>query len=910
MTRLSKLLRMVLRFLLVWAVDAISLLVTAALLPGINLAVQGGGSLLALAAAAALMLGLVNFLVRPIVLLVARPFGLVVTFVVGFFVNALALIITAALLPQFQVNGILPAVIGGVVLAAVNTVLTGLLTIDDSDSFYEQRMARMAQKQPFRTAADATRGLLMLEIDGLSYRHLQQALALGYMPTLQEMIDDEGYVLSQIDCGLPAQTSACQAGILFGDNHDIPAFRWFDKQQQKLYVSSSDAAELNVRHSNGTGLMRDGSSINNMFDGDAEKAMLTLSKIRADTPEEGRRRAEDVYLLMLNPYFLTRSIALFFGEAALDVWQSFKQKQANVWPRLNRLKGGYPFIRAATTVVLRDVASSLVILDIMRGSPSIYSTYVGYDKVAHHSGPWTSDAFNLLKKVDREVAHIRDVAQRKAPRPYELILLSDHGQSSGPTFLQRYGLDIKAFIEQHMPQGATVVQSLGGDDGVPNIAAMGTEIQNAQELGVGGRAGVAVAKQANELTHRGAKELQNAMDAVQAADADLIVCATGNLAHVYFDFLPRKVTLSELSAAYPGVVEALVQHDGVGFVVAYADDGVPVVLGKQGQHHLGTGEVSGEDPLQPYSAGSAPPVNKRSRGAGLAGQAPAEVRAWQVRRMAEFPNAGDLIINSALYPDGTVAAFEELVGNHGGLGGEQTDSFILHPGEMSVPPTRNSEDFFGILDARRGLPPAPQPELSRPKEIDSWSPAVLWQGLADVPTWLGRAGRAIFLDRSAFREVVNDPFSTGPALLIGLVAQLLASLIREGRVDLLNIAVTTGLWFVAVLVLWSAGKALGGVGSFTGTLRGKGFADSANFIFLLGIFPEIRPLTSLLALLVSLFATWLGVAEAHQLRGWRTLVFPLALIVVSIAGLAVIDQLIAGAALTLQTIGQTLGLIP
>ncbi len=370
------------------------------------------------------------------------------------------------------------------------------------------------------------------------------------------------------------------------------------------------------------------------------------------------------------------------------------------------------------------------------------------------------------------------------------------------------------------------------------------------------------------------------------------------------------MTHSELNATYPGMVEALVQHEGVGFVVVYTDDGAPLVMGKRGQRHLVTGEISGEDPLLPYAVGSTPPGSKRSRGAGLAGQAPVDVRAWQVRRMAEFPNAGDLIINGTLYPDGTVAAFEELIGNHGGLGGEQTDAFMLHPAAMRVPKTRNSADFFAILDGRRGLPPAPQPERSGSQEVDSWSPAVLWQGLADVPTWLGRAGRAIFLDQSAFREVVDDPYSTGPALLIGLTAQILSSMIREGRFDLLNTAVTTGLWFVAVLALWAAGRALGGVGSFTGTLRANGFADSANFIFLLGVFPAIRPLTSLLALVVSLFATWLGVAEAHQLRGWRTLILPLTFIVVSIAGLVVIDQLITGAALTLQTIGQTLGLVP
>jgi hypothetical protein len=53
------------------------------------------------------------------------------------------------------------------------------------------------------------------------------------------MIEEDGYVLSRVDCGLPSMTSSCQAGIMFGDNDDIPAYRWYDKEQKKLYVSAA-----------------------------------------------------------------------------------------------------------------------------------------------------------------------------------------------------------------------------------------------------------------------------------------------------------------------------------------------------------------------------------------------------------------------------------------------------------------------------------------------------------------------------------------------------------------------------------------------------------------------------------------------------------------------------------------------
>ena len=141
-----------------------------------------------------------------------------------------------------------------------------------------------------------------------------------------------------------------------------------------------------------------------------------------------------------------------------------------------------------------------------------------------------------------------------------------------------------------------------------------------------------------------------------------------------------RITLDELEAAFPGMVDALVAHEGVGVVAGYLDSDMPVVLGKGGRRNLRTGEVTGVDPLLPYGD--------------------VALRAWQVGRVMDFPHAGDLMVISTVYPDGTVAALEELIGNHGGMGGEQTDAFLFHPGHMAVPETWNSIDVFGILNAR------------------------------------------------------------------------------------------------------------------------------------------------------------------------------------------------------------------
>lgn len=869
------------RLLVVWLVDMASLAVAAGLLPGIVV-----GHEVAELAAAALLLGIVNLIVRPVVLLLALPFGFLAVLTVGFFVNALALLIASRLLPVFEVNGWLTAFVGGFIFSFVNTVITEAIAIDDDDSFYQGLVERLAQSQSFEGAAERGRGLVMMEIDGLSYHHLRRALAEGYLPTLKRLIEVDGYRLSHIDCGLPSQTSACQAGIMFGDNHDIPSFRWYAKDEGRLYISGRDAPLLNARFSQGRGLMRGGASINNLLNGDAEKSILTLADLFGGESQEKQRRAEDIYLLMLNPYFIMRTLVLFLFDAGREVVEYVQDIVHRVQPRLNRLRNFYPLVRAATTVLMRDVAAYLTMLDIVRGAPAIYVTWPGYDEVAHHSLPWSRHAFRTLRQYDRVIARVLSIIERKAPRPYDLIILSDHGQSSGATFLQRYGYTLKDFIEQQLPAGARVAHSVGGDDGMISVAAMAGELHNIQEQGVGGHVGRAVVRQARRAVDRSIEQHQ---PAPFAQPAQVTVCGSGNLAQVYFDLQPRRLTLTELEAAYPGMVNALVQHPGIGFVVGCNGDGEPLVLGKSGTRNLHIGEVSGADPLQSYGD--------------------TELRAWQVRRIADFPHAGDLIVNSTLYADGTVAAMEELIGSHGGLGGEQTDAFILHPGDMTVTPTRNAIDVFAQLDARRGLPPPPPKSRIVQTPVDAWKTATLVGGLKQLPVWPGRALRALALDRRAYKEVADDPFMTGPAVLLLTFGAVMAVLFSGGPVTPGAVASRLVSELFSIALVYGAARLLGGRRSYTTTLRVVGFAQAVYVLAPLTLIQPLAPLARLIITVVAFVAVWLGASEAHALRGWRGLVLPVVALATLIVALFVLATMLSGAALTLEGLMRQLGLI-
>ena len=886
MKTIAHLFRQLIRFIVVWFVDTISLLITAWVISGITLYPVEGFSVFVTATAAALLLGIVNLLIRPLILLLARPLGWIIIFLIGFIINAITLMITAGLLPGLEVDSLWAAFVGGLFLSFINTILSTLLNIDNDESFYANLVKRQAVRQREVLEGEDTRGVVMLEIDGLSYWHIQKAIDDGYMPTMKDLMDKKGYQLSRVDCGLPATTPACQAGILQGNNTDIPAFRWLDKKTNRLLAGGQAAAEIEPILSDGHGLLEGGSSISNMFSGDATKSILTFSKIKAETKEDKQKRAQDMYLLMRNPYFFMRVLVLFFVDIGQELWQGWQQRRKNVQPRLNRLHNGYPVLRAATNIFLRDVGAYLTILDIVRGVPAIYTLFAGYDEVAHHSGPWTRDAMLTLSQFDRTIGHILKAMEEDAPRPYEFILLSDHGQSFGPTFEQRYEIGILDFIKEQLPEGTSAVSSGGGDDGSIGVAAMMGELENIEDSKLAGAMGRAMVGGTQRAMQNNLDQQPGTQD---VEPAKVTLCYSGNLAQVYFDLFPRKITLNELNQAYPGMVDALVQHEGIGFVVAYEDDGEPVAFGKNGARNLHTGDVIGDDPLEPFGD--------------------IELRSWQVRRIADFTNAGDLILNSTLYPDNSVAALEELIGSHGGLGGEQTDAFIFHPGDMEIPETRNSQDVMPILKSRVGLPgPTPLPEQPQEIIVDPWTWPVLSKGFGQVGKWLDYAWRAITLNREAYWEIAQDAYMTGPALLIALIAQTLQSLTSQGQFDLVNILMRIAAWFTALIMIFLATRLLRGRANFSATFRVIGFAQSAHLIELLDFLPVVGPIARVLALLLTFFGVWIGTATANEFKGWRTILLPVVYIIFIVVSVYFLVSIVEGTVLTIEGLAQDFGL--
>jgi len=347
-----------------------------------------------------------------------------------------------------------------------------------------------------------------------------------------------------------------------------------------------------------------------------------------------------------------------------------RQLRESVQPRLpERRRGLYPLLRAASTVLLRDITVDTLISDVLWGEADvIYATFAAYDEVAHHAGVADRDALQVLRQLDRAFARI-ERAIAEGDRPYQIVVLSDHGQTQGATFKQRYGLTLKELIERLLPGELRIHERLQTNEDWGHVAALITDMVHQEEPTMLGRlVRTATRKRVEDGHITVGPEFERLREErkgrrVSAKDAQAIVLASGNLGLVYFTGWLRRLTLEEIEGYFPGLIDGLVQYPGIGFLLVRSEQHGPLALGARGIYYLAHDRVVGENPLAGFSA-NAPML---------------------LRRVDLYDNAPDLLINSFYDPVADEGcAFEELIGFHGGLGGNQNRPFLLAPEDWGL----------------------------------------------------------------------------------------------------------------------------------------------------------------------------------------------------------------------------------
>jgi hypothetical protein len=258
-----------------------------------------------------------------------------------------------------------------------------------------------------------------------------------------------------------------------------------------------------------------------------------------------------------------------------------------------------------------------------------------------------------------------------------------------------------------------------------------------------------------------------------------------------------------------------------------------------------------------------------------------------------------------------VAALEELIGSHGGVGGEQTDAFIFHPPDLEVPETRNSIDVFHILNGHRDAPVVErEKDEDQPEPVADWAIPTLKEGIGQTSTWIGRAVRCLFLERDAYAEVVRDPYMTGPALLIFLVAVTLNAITISRSFDFWFILGSLAAWVVAILGLTGAGWLLTHTGNFTKTFRAVSFALTVFVLSILAFIPFLSGAIHMVVIILGFIAIWMATAVAHKTSGWRTLVLPVIAFLIVILSAALIRVFGKGISFTVKGVLESLGITP
>ncbi|WP_415953777.1 alkaline phosphatase family protein [Streptomyces sp. KLOTTS4A1] len=674
------------RILAVWAASTLTMLILAGILPDFRLQAASGDSATRIGITAgigAAVFGLLSALVWP---LLVRALLLVPALVLGllvFLLNGSLLLIALRLIPDGRGEAALEtAVVVAAVMSAVASATAAALAVRDDDA-YRRRLYRLADRRRRKQVAAAKGprlpGTVFIQLDGVGHGVLRRAVDAGHLPTIAAWLADT-HRLTPWRTDWSSQTGASQLGILHGSNHDVPAFRWYEKDTGEVMVCNrpASAVELQRRAVERTGdgglLAVDGASRGNLFSGGADQVALVLS-VAARRGKENRSRA-GYFAYFSDPANAVRTAMSFIAEVGREICQSTRGRIRRTRPRVAR-GGLYPLIRAFATVVERDVVVAAVIGDMLVGRTAVYADLVAYDEVAHHSGPDSKDAALVLRRLDRSLALIAKVAEH-APRPYRIVLLSDHGQSPGETFRSRYGLSLADLVRA------------GCGLPVPRRAR-------------GTRSGAEARAAVRAAMHRPVEEGRH--EHRPPAGKDPLVLASGNLGLVSFPDVPERMTREQIDARHPALLATLANHPGIGFLLVRSERG-PVVLGARGgELYLDEAAEDGRElgPLKDFGPGA----------------------LEAVRRTDSFPHTADIMVNSAL-EEGEVLAFEEQIGSHGGLGGEQAQPFLLSPRALSAPVPEGCE-LVGAERVHRvlrrwlreaGGPQVPVPEPD-PAELDA-----------------------------------------------------------------------------------------------------------------------------------------------------------------------------------------------
>jgi hypothetical protein len=309
---------------------------------------------------------------------------------------------------------------------------------------------------------------------------------------------------------------------------------------------------------------------------------------------------------------------------------------------------------------------------VLRGIPAVYALYAAYDDLSHFAGMTSPESFKVLHETDRSFARI-EKALATAPRPYHIIVLSDHGQTLGYTVKKEFGGNLEDLVDALIKGEGEVYAAQKTHETWDKLGALMSEsiqddTRTADFLGR-----MLKSKRQGDVVEVGPKA-----DDVKARESKAVTVASGGAGLIYLPHSEVRLTQEQIQEAYPDLLVGLVKHPGIGFVLVKSSEFGDVVIGKNGIYYLEDDRIEGVNPLASYGPNA----------------------ARHIRRESSFPSCPDLLVNTVYDPQTQLMfCLENQVSHHGSLGGPQNYPFVLHPTSLLTgeEPIVTAEGLYRVL---------------------------------------------------------------------------------------------------------------------------------------------------------------------------------------------------------------------
>lgn len=519
---------------------------------------------------------------------------------------------------------------------------------------------------PKSNIASNEKGLIIIQIDGLSHTQLLRGIDAGNMPLLKYLLEKERYHLHSLYSGLPSSTPAVQGELFYGVKSCVPAFSFRQHEDNDVVMMVEPAAAARVEEklaAQGEPLLKGGSAYANIFSGGAKEPHFCSVSMGWGSFFRSINPLTIVLFILLNIVSFLRILTLIILEFLLALVDFIR----GIISGHNLLKE-ITFVptRVAICVFLRELVTIGVKLDATRGLPIIHANFLGYDEQSHRRGPESAFAHWSLNGIDNAIARIWRTAEYSDCRDYELWIYSDHGQEHTLPYSQQFSSDVEDNVLQIFSNIERAETNIETNFASNKIQFSGEQSQRVQLLG-GKKVQKFLRREANQtFTHL----IDNNINKP-------ITVAMGPIGFIYSPYplspLLRQTIATELVArAHIPLVMATNNAidnkdiDQTKLICVWIPDG-KFYLPADKEKLLGVDH--------PFLAEA----------------------TTDLINLCQHPDAGDFVI-SGWCPEHQPYSFRTENGAHAGPGFEETNAFALLPGDTRIPTT--NKGYLRPMDLR------------------------------------------------------------------------------------------------------------------------------------------------------------------------------------------------------------------